>query len=272
VSGRMDWAATSTDAPHVYQEFLVPAMFAPLAGHLAMVVEAAAGDRALDVACGTGALTRELARRLAPGGRVVGFDLAQPMLDMARSQPLDGAATIEFVQGSAEQLPFADGDFSIVTCQQGLQFFPDRAGALSEFRRVLEPGGRLAVACWCDLESSVGMHATALALDRHFGTEVGDMVRNPFILNDPVELRGLLEAAGFDDLVIEIERVAARFREPERFAERFIHANPPAAIFAAGSAEQRRAVASDVAAALEPVRDGDTVTFEMPTLVAVARV
>ncbi len=272
MSGGMDWAATSQDAPRVYQDFLVPAIFAPLSGHLATVVEAAAGDRALDVACGTGVLTRELARRVGPGGRVVGFDLAPPMLELARSHPLDGAATIEFVQGTAEQLPFADGDFSIVTCQQGLQFFPDRRGAVSEFRRVLEPGGRLAVACWCDLESSLGMHATAEALDRHFGTEFGDMVRSLFTLNDPGELRGLLEAAGFDDLVIEIERVAASFPEPERFAELFIQSNPVAANFAAGSEEQRRAVVSDVAAALEPVRDGDTVTFEMPTLVAVARV
>jgi SAM-dependent methyltransferase len=208
VSGRTDWAAAPADAPHIYQEYMVPAMFAPLAERVAELVEAGPGDRALDVAC-----------------------------------------------------------------QQALQFFPDKAAVLGEFRRVVAPGGRVAVACWCDLESSFGFDHISRALDRHLGTEAGDMIRYPFVvISDPAALRGLFEASGFDDVVIEIERVAARFPEPERFAEHVIAAGPISAAFAAASEQQRRAVIEEVAAALEPARDGDWVTFEMPALVAVARV
>ena len=273
MSGRIDWAAAPAAAPQIYQEYMVPAMFAPLAERVAELVEAGPGDRALDVACGTGALSRALAGRLGRNGRVVGFDRSAAMLAVARNEPAGDGAAIEFVQGSADLLPFGDGEFSIVTCQQALQFFPDRAAVLAELRRVVAPGGRVAVACWCDLGSSLGFDHIGRALDRHLGTEAGDMIRYPFVvISDPAELRGLFEASGFDDVVIEIERVAARFPEPNRFAERVIAAGPISAAFAAASERQRRAVIDEVAAALEPVRDGDWVTFEMPALVAVARV
>lgn len=273
MSGQTDWASAPADAPHAYQEYLVPAAFTPLAERVSELVEARPGDRALDVACGTGALSRALAVRVGSGGRVVGIDHAPRMLAVAREQPAVDGAMIEFVEGSADQLPFDDGEFSIVTCQQGLQFFPDRAAALAEFRRVVAPGGRVAVACWCDLESSFGFDRISRALDRHLGSEAGDTMRFPFLaISDPAELRGLFEAAGFDDIVIEIERVAASFAEPERFAERIIAAGPVSTAFAAATEQQRRAVIGDVTAALEPVSDGDWVTFEMPALVAVARV
>jgi SAM-dependent methyltransferase len=273
VSGHTDWASAPADAPHTYQEYMVPAVFARLAERVSELVEAGPGDRALDVACGTGALSRALADRVGKSGRVVGIDHAPKMLAVAREQPGVDGASIEFVEGGADQLPFGGGEFSIVTCQQGLQFFPDRAAALAEFRRVVAPGGRVAVACWCDLESSFGFDQISRALDRHLSTEMGDMMRFPFVaIGDPAELRGLFESSGFDDVVIEIERVAARFPEPERFAERIIAAGPVATAFAAATEQQRRAVIGETTAALEPVSDGHWVTFEMPALVAVARV
>jgi len=272
VSGRTDWASVPADAPRAYQEYMVPAAFAPLAERVAELVEVGPGDRALDVACGTGALSRVLADRIGRNGRVVGIDWAPRMLAVAREVPAGDGAAIEFVEGSADQLPFGDGEFTIVTCQQGLQFFPDRAAALAEFRRAVAPGGRVAVACWSDLGSSLGFDQIGRALDRHLGTEVGDMMRSPFVISDPAELRGLFEASGFDDVVIEIERVAARFAEPGRFAERLIAAGPVAGAFAAATEHQRRAVIGEVTAALAPAVDGDWVTFEMPALVAVARV
>jgi SAM-dependent methyltransferase len=273
VSGHTDWASAPADAPHAYQQYMVPAMFAPLADRVCELVEAGPGDRALDVACGTGALTRALTRRADRGGRVVGIDRAPAMLAVAREEPAVDGAAIEFVEGSAGQLPFGDDEFSIVTCQQGFQFFADRSATLAEFRRVVAPGGRVAVACWCDIESSFGFDQISRALDRHLGTEMGDMIRFPFVvISDPAELRGLFESSGFDDVVIEIERVAAGFAEPERFAERIIAAGPVSTAFAAATEQQRRAVIGEVTAAIEPARDGDWVTFEMPALVAVARV
>src|SRR5262249_60858257 len=100
---------------------MVPAAFAPLAERVAELVEAGPGERALDVACGTGALSRALADRIGRSGRVVGIDWAPRMLAVAREVPAGDGAAIEFVEGSADQLPFGDGEFTIVTCQQGLQ-------------------------------------------------------------------------------------------------------------------------------------------------------
>jgi SAM-dependent methyltransferase len=191
------------------------------------------------------------------------------MLAIARDHNAPGAA-IEYVRGGADQLPFGDGEFTIVTCQQGLQFFPDRPAALAEIRRVLAPAGRVAVACWGATFEHAGWALIAAALDRHYGRGVGDMLRAPFRLCDPAELRLLLEEAGFGSVVVEIERVAARFPDPEHFALRVISAGPVFTAFSAGTAEQQAAVTSDVAAALEPYRDGDTVAFEMPSLLGVA--
>jgi ubiquinone/menaquinone biosynthesis C-methylase UbiE len=266
----MDWGAVATDVPRHYDEYLVPGMFVPLAQVVAEAVDAAPGDRVLDVGCGSGVLSRELARRVAPDGSVVGSDLGEGMLAVARGYA--SAIPISYVQADAEQLPFADGEFSVVTCQQALQFFPGRLVALAEFRRVLAAGGRLAVACWCSIEGTAGMRAIAKALDRHIGRHAGDMMRAPFVIEDPAELRMLLESAGFSDIVVEIERIEARYPTPEQFAPRTIAAGPIAPIFAAATDEQRAAITAEVAAALAPYVDEGVAVFEAPTLIAVARV
>lgn len=266
----MDWSAAATDMPRHYDEYLVPAMFVPLARVVADAVEAAPGDRVLDVGCGSGVLSRELAGRVAPDGSVVGSDLGEGMLAVARSYA--SVIPISYVQASAEQLPFADGQFSVVTCQQALQFFPDRLAALTEFRRVLAAGGRVAVACWCSIEGTAGMRAIAAALDRHFGPQVGDMMRAPFVIEDPAELRMLLESAGFSDIVVEIERIEARYPTPEQFAPRMIASSPIAPVFAAATDEQRAVITAEVAAALAPYVDDGVAVFEAPSLIAVARV
>jgi ubiquinone/menaquinone biosynthesis C-methylase UbiE len=270
MSSAIDWSAVATDVPRHYDEYLVPAMFVPLSRAVADAVEAAPGDTVLDVGCGSGVLSRELARRVAPDGSVVGCDPGEGMLAVARGHA--SAIPISYVLAGAEQLPFPDGAFSVVTCQQALQFFPDRPAAVTEFRRVLAAGGRLAVACWCSIEGTAGMRAVAEALDRHIGRKVGDMMRAPFVIEDPAELRTLLESAGFSDIVVEIERIEARYPTPEQFAPRTIAAGPIAPVFAAATDQQRAAITADVAAALAPYVDEGVAVFEAPSLIAVARV
>jgi SAM-dependent methyltransferase len=270
----MDWAANDPGAPTSYERYLAPAMFVPLAEAVADAIEVSPGERALDVACGTGVLTRTIASRSGPDGHVTGLDLGEGMLARARSwPPVEGGAPIDYVQGSADQLPFEDGTFIVVTCQQGLQFFPDRDAALREFRRVLAPGGRLAIACWTDLPGTVGWYALTEAIERHIGRDVADILRAPYGLSDPGELRRLLEEAGFDDLVIEIERVRARFAGgPEQFAAGAAGSNPAAGPYAAAGDDRRAAVVAELAPALEQLRKDGTITFQMPSLIAVARV
>ncbi len=104
------------------------------------LVDAHAGDRVIDLACGPGTLSRRLVQSVSPGGAVVGIDLAPGMIELARAS-VPGAG---FQVMDIERLDFADGSFDGAVCGHGLQFAPDLAAALREARRVLRPGGRLA--------------------------------------------------------------------------------------------------------------------------------
>jgi len=107
------------------------------------------GDRVLDVACGTGLLTHELACKAGPGGQVFGIDLSQAMVDAARSrQSPAGSASSHYIRMDAQSLEFPSASFDLVLCCFGLMYVPDPERALAEMRRVLRPGGRLGIAIW----------------------------------------------------------------------------------------------------------------------------
>ncbi len=194
-------------AAEIYEQFFVPALFAQWAPRVADAARLAPGQRVLDVACGTGVLAREAARRVAPGGRVTGLDRNDGMLAVARRQ----APEIEWRQGRAEAIDAADGSFDAVVSQFGLMFFDDRGAALGEMRRVLATGGRLAVAVWDDLASSPGYAAMAALLDRLFGARIAHELRAPFSLGDMHVLRALLDEAGMAKAEIRTQPGMARF-------------------------------------------------------------
>lgn len=175
----------------IYDERFVPALFEPWARRIADWT-VAPGQRVLDVACGTGALTCAAADRAGAGGSVVGLDPNPDMLAVARRKRGD----IAWRAGAAESLPFDDAEFDAVVSQFGMMFFDDKARALGEMMRVLKPGGRLAVAVCDAVERSPGYAALAALLERLFGSAVADAFRAPFALGDPALLRTLCEQAG----------------------------------------------------------------------------
>ena len=267
-----DWSAQGGNAPATYQEFLVPAMFTPFAERLAADTGISEGTRVLDVACGTGAASRVVARHAGASGGVVGVDLGEPTLAIARAiDPEEGAAPIEYHQGDATALPVEDGSFDVAICQQGLQFFPEKEAALREMRRALKPGGRLGVATWVDAER-LPFGALVEALARHFGDEVRGQMNSPFAL-PAAELERLVEAAGFSDVDLLEEEIECTFAAaPDEFARRTIAAGPLAQFFSAQPAEKQQAVADDVAEALAPhaVEGGRTIRTPMYSNVVVA--
>ncbi len=194
-------------AAEIYQEFFVPALFADWAPLVAAAASLAPGQRVLDVACGTGVLACEAARRVRPGGSVAGLDRNEGMLEVARRQ----APEIEWRQGRAEAIDAAADSFDSVISQFGLMFFDDRVAALREMRRVLAPGGRLAVAVWDDLAGSPGYAAMAALLDRLFGARIADELRAPFSLGDAGTLRALFAEAGMAAAEIRTQPGTARF-------------------------------------------------------------
>lgn len=139
----------SSSVPDAYERHLVPALFEPWAQKLLDAVGIAPDSRVLDVASGTGVVARAAAARTGADGHVVACDLSGPML--ARSAAVgvpDGVAPVEYREASADALPFENGSFDVVLCQQGLQFFPAQAAAVGEMRRVLRRGGVVGIAVW----------------------------------------------------------------------------------------------------------------------------
>ena len=140
---------------------------------LADAARLAPGDRVLDVACGTGVVARAAAERVGRGGRVVGVDINPGMIAVARSLPAaTTGAPIQWHERSALDLQLTDVSFDVVVCQQGLQFFPDKAIALKEMRRVLDHGGRIAVSVWDSNTFGPYVSAVSKALVKFVGDEI----------------------------------------------------------------------------------------------------
>ena len=197
----------------VYHRVMRPGLFDPWAAFLVDTLNVGPSEAVLDVSCGPGTVAEMAARRVTDTGRVVGVDLSPAMLQIARAGRVpDNAALIEYIEGPGDALPLGDGEFDVVTCQQGLQFHPDRVASLREMRRVLGEGGRVGVATWTDIEESPPFAALAGALgeiDEELGTRYRGM---PWSLTDPDELGGLLEQAGFVNVRVERHTLPWRLR------------------------------------------------------------
>jgi ubiquinone/menaquinone biosynthesis C-methylase UbiE len=268
----MDWSAQSGSAPAGYEGFLVPAMFAPFAERLVELVDVSSGSLVLDIACGTGVVARFAARLAGEKGSVTGVDLGEPTLEVARSIPAAGnAAPITYIQSDAASLPLADDTFDVVLCQQGLQFFPDRMRALAEMHRAMKPQGRIALATWKDIEHSP-FAAVADSTAVHIGPEAGEMLRSPFALSDADELRGLVVAAGFNEVSVTETTIECTWASHSDFAPLLIAAGPVAQLFASAPDSARRSVAEEVAARLASYATPDGhLRMPMTTNVVTAR-
>jgi ubiquinone/menaquinone biosynthesis C-methylase UbiE len=194
MSGHERWQLDAT-APELYERYLVPAITSIWAAELLDRIGLKANERMLDVACGTGVVVRLAAKR-GHAGRLTGIDLNSGMLAVARSTSAD--TPIEWIEGSALDLPFAPESFDAVVCQLGLQFFPDRPLALREMRRVLRPGGRVGLSVYTAIERTPAAHAFVLALDKHLGPDASKTKRAEHIFADAAEVKSLLEEAGFE--------------------------------------------------------------------------
>jgi SAM-dependent methyltransferase len=261
-------AGLSASAPELYERCLVPAIFGPWAEDLVVAAAPRPGERVLDVACGTGVVAQAAARRVGATGTVVGLDLNRERLAVASALPAGEGAVIAWRQGDAAALPFPERSFDVVVCQQGLQFFPDRATALGEMRRVLVPGGRLALSVWLPIARSPGFAILAAALDRHISPRLLD---GPFSLGDAAELRTLLIGAGFRDVTVSMATRLARFPSAAAFVEGYLAASFLAGLVAQVDARARAAFVADACAGLEPYEDAAGLAFPMESHLATAR-
>jgi SAM-dependent methyltransferase len=195
--------------PQVYERYLVPLIFAPYAPDIASRVEELRPAHVLEVAAGTGVVTRELARTLPAGAQIVATDLNQPMIDQAIA--IGTARPVTFRTADAMKLPFDDGSFDVVVCQFGVMFFPDKAAAMLEARRVLRPGGALVFNAWDRIEHNEFALAVTDALAGVFPADPPRfMARVPHGYHDVAVIARDLALGGFASHALDT--VAARSR------------------------------------------------------------
>ena len=200
----------SGSIPKLYDEYLVPLIFEPYGADLAQRLKSRAPARVLEIAAGTGVVTRHLASVLPDGTSIVATDLNQPMID--RAAEVGTKQPVTWRQADAMQLPFDDGEFDAVVCQFGAMFFPDRAKAFAEARRVLATGGRLLFNVWDRIEDNEFADVVTTALEPLFPTDPPRfLARTPHGYCDRAQIARDLRAGGFPSAPA-IDTLAARSR------------------------------------------------------------
>ncbi len=199
-----------------YQSILVPVIFEPWAKELIRRAEPRPGEHVLDLACGTGVVTREIAALMPETGSLTAVDHSNEMLNVARLLGNERGIEVEWVEADVSALPFADNCFDLAYCQQALQFFPDKLRALKELRRVLKPEGRAAFCVQRELDVNPMLKAQAAALEAHVGTDAAAAVKAICSLPDGAEIWGLFDAAGFRE--VELQSVTLELQHPDAAA------------------------------------------------------
>lgn len=262
------WHLTA-NAAHLYDRYVARYILSPWVPSLLDAGELAAGERVLDVACGTGVVTRAAAERVGACGHVVGVDLNPEMIEVAKSLPAPTGAPIEWVARSALNLGMEDARFDAVLCQQGLQFFPDKVVALREMRRVLKCDGRLALSVW----NNAGHYNSAVgrALAEFVSNEVSARFCASRQTPSAEELQRLATAAGFAAVKVRISRVTLHLYQLDRFTLDHLAATPVAPAIAAADPEARKKLGRSVSEQLRRYADGDGVTYPEETHVMTAK-
>jgi SAM-dependent methyltransferase len=232
-----------------------------------------AGDRVLELGAGTGDLARRVAELVLPGGTVHATDAAQGMLDVTARVTADCPnVTTQLVD--ATRIPLPDASVDAVVFQMGLMFLREPAVAAREMRRVLVPGGRVAVATWGAPEqnpwiTSLGM-AAAVA-----GLVAGGLPTGPgglFSLSSPEALRDVLVGAGFDGVQVDQVPVQMSYPSTTAYADQVSRLSGPlAAAIAAAPAETQQAVRTTAAQLVEQYATADGVSVPALALVATGR-
>jgi ubiquinone/menaquinone biosynthesis C-methylase UbiE len=248
--------------PVEYDSYFVPAVFEPWSREVIKRAQVWKGDRVLDVACGTGIVACRIA---GSGAKVTAIDLSPERIELARARAADENVPVTFSVADATAMRFAAGSFDLVTCQQGLQFFADRAKGAKELRRVIASGGRAVISCWRPLEHNPVSQLVDTIAARHFGGGYG----GTFTFGDEAALKQLLLTAKF--MVVNIEAVTrlVKWPDPARFVTSTL--TSIAAERGADAAKLPDAIAETTEALAPHVVDG---VLEMMTasLIAVGRV
>ena len=256
-------------AAETYQRCFVPAIAEPVSEPLLEAVKLQAGDRVLDVACGTGVITRAAAGLVGPTGSVTGVDLAPDMVDVAKGVPTLDGAHVEWHVADAASLPLPDAAFDVALCQMGLMFMEDRLGALTEMRRTLEPGGRVAVSTPGPIQPA--FQVLEQGIEDNIDPALGKFVAGVFSMHEADEVAELLTSAGFTAATATTVPVDLRLPGPAEWLWQYINLTPIAPLVATADPEAQAALERHVVAAWQDYVVAGRLRVRQPMVIATAR-
>ena len=216
-------AAFVGEIPQNYDRYLGPALFQPYAADL--VARLDSPENVLELACGTGIVTRQLRDRLIPGAKIVATDLNESMLSYAK-QKFETSETIDWKQADATDLPFADQTFDAVLCQFGMMFFPDKEQAAREVFRVLKPGGVFLFNVWDAIEENDLPHIAHTIISKFFNDNPPNFYELPFSFHDADKIELLLAQAGFRHIECSIVSMTAEAVSAREVTRGLVHGSP----------------------------------------------
>ncbi|MEY2564520.1 MAG: hypothetical protein QOH88_2713 [Verrucomicrobiota bacterium] len=218
-------AAFGGSIPENYDRYLGPSFFEPYANDMAARLDPARHRRVLEIACGTGIVTRRLRERLTDDASLVATDLNPAMLTLAQNTAVEN---VTWREADATALPFDDGSFDAVVCQFGVMFFPDKEKAFREAHRVLSPGGVFLFNVWDSLEHNPAASAAHETIGSFFDHDPPNFYEVPFGFSDPEEIRRLLQTAEFETIEISAVTLPCRNHSAAEFAIGLVRGNPVA--------------------------------------------
>jgi ubiquinone/menaquinone biosynthesis C-methylase UbiE len=211
--------------PEYYESGLVPVIFDDFAKDLANRVARQKPKKVLELAAGTGVVTRKLRDLLAPDARIIASDLNMPMLEVAQKKFTD-QENVSFETVDAMDLSLGDNTIDVVACQFGVMFFPDKVQSYREARRVLKPGGQYIFSLWGSHDENPFARITQSVVEDAFPEDPPGFYKVPFHYHDPKEIAEDVKAAGFSEVNVERKVFEKKVPSMAAFLDGLVKGNP----------------------------------------------
>jgi len=252
-------------APEIYERVMVPLWFGRWAEALVDLLSLQPSDRVLDVACGTGVTTRMARQKVGAGGKVDGLDINASML--AKARELAAGLDIGWLESDVAEIDLPADSYDVIMSQHGYHYFPDKPAALTEFRRLLAPQGRMAFSIWDG--HSPYTHAICAAVERHISPEIAHKQRSQRQTPSAEDLRGQVESAGFSGVSIQRQELRIEVPLAQEFVPQHLGSMPIAGAFQALSEDKKKSLVADVEDALASYVQGARIVYPDAVNVAV---
>jgi ubiquinone/menaquinone biosynthesis C-methylase UbiE len=211
---------TSEQTANHYDQFFGPLYFEPYAIEVAKRIDPGSVATVLEIAAGTGHVTRHIRERILPSAKLIASDISDEMLAVAKKKL--GNLNIGWQHIDAQQLPFIDNSIDLVVCCFGYMFFPDKQKALAEVHRVLKPGGHFIFTTWDKLENNPASYTSRRVAKQYMEEPLAASYDLPTSMNDDIGIRSLLQDAGFSKLLVEKLRLLSAVPSAKEAALGFV--------------------------------------------------